>query len=77
MSANDISSDLLTIEQAKSQLLKQAFGDDNLKQVESLRTEFAKSNFEARKALVETQAKIFEQRKEVTKGIKQVRWHRS
>lgn len=71
--SSDLANDLMTLESAKSQLLQEAFGKDKAQQVQELRKSLAKTVFEARKAQLEAQKPIYEKRKDVVKGVENVR----
>ena len=60
-----------TLTSVKKELTKQAFGS-HADEVDGLRTELAKIDFEARKQLIKAQSGVFERRKDIIKGIPKV-----
>jgi len=61
--------ELLTLEEAKSEMLSKTFGEDKAKKIDEIRTKLAKSVFEARKNQVETQKATYAERKEILKNV--------
>lgn len=61
-----------TLEQAKKELTKAAYGSEKVKAIDEIRQELAKSVFEARKAQLKAQLPVFEKRKELVKDVKNV-----
>lgn len=68
--------ELLTLEEAKSEMLSKTFGEDKAKKIDEIRTKLAKSVFEARKNQVETQKATYAERKEVLKNVENVKFAR-
>merc|ERR1712093_594769 len=58
-----------TLEQAKAELTKAAYGADKVKGINDVRQQLAKSVFEARKAQIQAQLPVFEKRKELVKDV--------
>lgn len=64
--------DIRTVENAKKQLIEASFGKEKAQKVHDLNTQLAKAVYDARKSQIEAQKPIFEQRKELIKGIEKV-----
>lgn len=64
--------DIRTVENAKKQLIEASFGKEKAQKVHDLNTQLAKAVYDARKSQIEAQKPIFEQRKDLIKGIEKV-----
>ena len=77
MSDAQLQKELLTLEEAKMEMLNKTFGEDKAKKVESIREKLAKSVFEARKNQLEAQKATYAERKELVKTVENVRISRN
>lgn len=65
--------DVRTVESAKKQLIESSYGKEKAQKVHELTNQLAKTVYDARKSQIQAQKAIFDQRKELIKGIDKVR----
>lgn len=74
-SSQQLEKELLTLEEAKQEMLKRTFSEDKAKKVDEIREKLAKSVFEARKSQLAAQKETYAERKELLKGVENVSRH--